>query len=122
MGAAMVVLSSSAGQPLSYMIVCARHGARFQFRMLSLSLSISLFLYLYLSPHRIASLASSPQVYLFDGADGQPTTLKANDTISFNYIIANYHSSMAIDNDGESTAPIVGWPVAREGQIADASL
>lgn len=38
-------------------------------------------------------------VYLFDGKDGTPTVFKKNDTISFNWILANYHSSMAIDND-----------------------
>lgn len=40
--------------------------------------------------------------YLFDGADGKPTLLKQNDTISYNWILANYHSSMAIDNDDGS--------------------
>lgn len=42
------------------------------------------------------------QVYLVDGPDGQPTTQKRNDTISLNWILANYHSSMAIDNDDGS--------------------
>ena len=42
------------------------------------------------------------QVYLYDGKDGSPTTTKQNDTISFNFVLANYHSSMAIDNDDGS--------------------
>jgi len=42
------------------------------------------------------------QVYWWDGPDGQPTHWKANDTISYNFILANYHSSMAIDNDDGS--------------------
>ena len=44
----------------------------------------------------------SRQVYLVDGPDGQPTTAKLNDTISGNFMLANYHSSMAIDNDDGS--------------------
>ena len=27
--------------------------------------------------------------------------LQLNDTIAYNFILANYHSSMSIDNDGE---------------------
>ena len=41
-------------------------------------------------------------VYVYDGdepATKQGTVMKKNDTISFNWILANYHSSMAIDND-----------------------
>ena len=34
--------------------------------------------------------------------DGKPTTGKLNDTISYNWILANYKSSMAIDNDDGS--------------------
>jgi len=43
-------------------------------------------------------------VYLYDGDnDGDNgTVLKKNDTISFNWMLANYHSSMAIDNDDGS--------------------
>jgi hypothetical protein len=44
-------------------------------------------------------------VYVYDGADGEAksgTVLKKNDTISFNWVLANYHSSMAIDNDDGS--------------------
>eukprot|EP01079_Euglenida_sp_SAG-EU17-18_P010637 gene10638-1933_t len=40
--------------------------------------------------------------YLFDGPDGKPTVFKQNDTIAFNWVLANYHSSMAIDNDDGS--------------------
>jgi hypothetical protein len=36
------------------------------------------------------------QVYWWDGPDGQPTHWKQNDTISYNFILANYHSSMAM--------------------------
>ena len=32
------------------------------------------------------------QVYVWDGDDGQPTVWKKNDTISYNFILANYHS------------------------------
>jgi len=44
------------------------------------------------------------QVYLYDDASngGAPTTAKKNDTISYNFMLANYHSSMAIDNDDGS--------------------
>lgn len=44
------------------------------------------------------------QVYVYDDAanGGAPTVQKKNDTISFNFILANYHSSMAIDNDDGS--------------------
>ncbi len=35
--------------------------------------------------------------YIWDGPDGAPTTQKLNETISNNFILANYHSSMAID-------------------------
>jgi hypothetical protein len=40
------------------------------------------------------------QVYIYDadGQGGQPTIYKRNDTIDHNWILANYHSSMAIDN------------------------
>ena len=41
------------------------------------------------------------QVYIWDTASG-PTTMKLNDTIAYNFILANYHSSMAIDNDDGS--------------------
>jgi hypothetical protein len=40
-------------------------------------------------------------VYLVDSPTG-PTTAKLNDTIAYNFILANYHSSMAIDNDDGS--------------------
>ena len=40
--------------------------------------------------------------YVFDGDDGKPTVFKKNDTIAYNWILANYHSSMAIDNDDGS--------------------
>lgn len=30
--------------------------------------------------------------YIWDGPDGKPTTQKLNDTISYNFILANYHS------------------------------
>lgn len=33
---------------------------------------------------------------------GVPTVLKKNDTIAHNFMLANYHSSMAIDNDDGS--------------------
>ncbi len=36
------------------------------------------------------------QVYWWDGPDGKPTHWKQNDTISYNFILANYHSSMAM--------------------------
>lgn len=43
------------------------------------------------------------QVYIFDDpVTGQPTVFKQNDTIAYNWILANYHSSMAIDNDDGS--------------------
>lgn len=42
------------------------------------------------------------QVYLVNGANGEPTTAKQNDTIVRNFIIGNYHSSMCIDNDDGS--------------------
>lgn len=43
-------------------------------------------------------------MYLFDDPiTGQPTTRKQNDTIAYNWILANYHSSMAIDNDDGSS-------------------
>lgn len=44
------------------------------------------------------------QVYVYDDAanGGKPTVLKRNDTISYNFMLANYHSSMAIDNDDGS--------------------
>ncbi len=32
-----------------------------------------------------------------------PTTQKLNDTITRNWVLANYHSSMAIDNDDGSS-------------------
>jgi hypothetical protein len=41
-------------------------------------------------------------VYITDGDDGQPTIYKKNDTIALNFVLANYHSSMAIDNDDGS--------------------
>ena len=46
-------------------------------------------------------------VYVYDGdgpvaSDGSGTVMKKNDTISYNWILANYHSSMAIDNDDGS--------------------
>jgi hypothetical protein len=41
-------------------------------------------------------------VYLVDGPDGKPTTAKQNETIAYNWILANYHSSMAIDTDDGS--------------------
>ena len=41
-------------------------------------------------------------MYLTEGPDGTPTTRKLNDTIAYNWILANYHSSMAIDNDDGS--------------------
>ena len=41
-------------------------------------------------------------VYDADGAGGAPTVMKRNDTISYNFMLANYHSSMAIDNDDGS--------------------
>lgn len=43
------------------------------------------------------------QVYVTKVLDGKtPSTIKAYDTIFSNFIIANYHSSMAIDNDDGS--------------------
>jgi hypothetical protein len=44
------------------------------------------------------------QVYVYDDESngGKPTVLKKNDTISYNFMLANYHSSMAIDNDDGS--------------------
>ena len=42
------------------------------------------------------------QVYIYDDEDGSPTIYKKNDTIAFNFVLANYHSSMAIDNDDGS--------------------
>lgn len=44
------------------------------------------------------------QVYIYDDEanGGAPTVTKRNDTISYNFILANYHSSMAIDNDDGS--------------------
>lgn len=44
------------------------------------------------------------QVYVYDDEanGGAPTTTKRNDTISFNFFLANYHSSMAVDNDDGS--------------------
>jgi hypothetical protein len=43
-------------------------------------------------------------VYIYDDEanGGQPTVLKKNDTIAYNFMLANYHSSMAIDNDDGS--------------------
>ena len=42
-------------------------------------------------------------MYLFKDPDtGVTTVFKKNDTISLNFILANYHSSMAIDNDDGS--------------------
>lgn len=41
-------------------------------------------------------------VYVYDGDEPSTkngTTMKKNDTISLNWMLANYHSSMAIDND-----------------------
>jgi hypothetical protein len=35
------------------------------------------------------------QVYIYDDANGNPTIQKMNDTISYNWILANYQSSMA---------------------------
>ncbi len=37
------------------------------------------------------------QPYLVDSSSG-PTVFKQNDTITLNFVLANYHSSMAIDN------------------------
>jgi hypothetical protein len=52
----------------------------------------------------LSSLRSwNRQVYVVDGPDGKPTTAKQNDTISQNWVLANYHSSMAIDNDDGSS-------------------
>ena len=31
-------------------------------------------------------------MYIWDGDDGLPTVWKKNDTISYNFILANYHS------------------------------
>jgi|LauGreDrversion4_2_1035121.scaffolds.fasta_scaffold523265_2 hypothetical protein len=39
------------------------------------------------------------QVYIFDMPDGSSAVRKAWDFIYGNFILANYHSSMAIDND-----------------------
>lgn len=44
------------------------------------------------------------QVYIYDDENGNPTVFKKNDTIAFNFILANYHSSMAIDNDDGSAS------------------
>jgi len=43
-------------------------------------------------------------VYVYDGEDGAKngTVLKKNDTISFNWMLANYHSSEDVDNDDGS--------------------
>jgi hypothetical protein len=42
-------------------------------------------------------------VYVYDDDDSKNgTVVKRNDTISFNWMLANYHSSMAIDNDDGS--------------------
>jgi hypothetical protein len=48
------------------------------------------------TPHKPSTKHSSwnRQVYWWDGPDGQITHWKANDTISYNFILANYHSSM----------------------------
>ena len=42
------------------------------------------------------------QVYIYDDESGAPTIYKKNDTIAYNFVLANYHSSMAIDNDDGS--------------------
>jgi len=44
------------------------------------------------------------QVYVYDDETngGRHTVYKHNDTISYNFMLANYHSSMAIDNDDGS--------------------
>jgi hypothetical protein len=39
------------------------------------------------------------QVYVFDLPDGSSAVRKLWDSIYGNFIFANYHSSMAIDND-----------------------
>jgi len=44
------------------------------------------------------------QVYIYNDDSGSPTIFKKNDTIAFNFILANYHSSMAIDNDDGSAS------------------
>jgi hypothetical protein len=43
-------------------------------------------------------------VYVYDGEDGNEngTVFKRNDTISFNWMLANYHSSQPVDNDDGS--------------------
>jgi hypothetical protein len=43
------------------------------------------------------------QVYIYDDANGNPTVQKMNDTISYNWILANYQSSMSVDNDDGSS-------------------
>lgn len=43
------------------------------------------------------------QVYVFDTASEKNTTRKMNDTITRNWILGNYHSSMAVDNDDGSS-------------------
>jgi len=44
------------------------------------------------------------QVYVWDDENGQETVWKKNDTISYNFMLANYHSSMAVDNDDGSVS------------------
>ncbi len=64
---------------------------------------------LILLPCPPSSLSSLPrswdrQVFVYDGDGngGSPTVIKQFDEIAYNWILANYHSSMAIDNDDGS--------------------
>ena len=42
------------------------------------------------------------QVYVWLDEKGKPTTRKQTDVIMHNFILGNYHSSMALDNDDGS--------------------
>ena len=55
--------------------------------------------------------------YIWDGPDGAPTTQKLNETISNNFILANYHSSMAIDKCVAQGAALTAHPCARSNRL-----
>jgi hypothetical protein len=64
----------------------------------------SLSLHLLLSPCNCSPFNSwDRDVFEFDGLDGQPTTIRDPDMIFRNFIIANYNSLGAIDNDDGSS-------------------
>ncbi len=52
----------------------------------------------------VCARARVHQVYVYDTPNGTSTVEKANDTIAYNWMLANYHSSMAIDNDDGSSS------------------